>query len=112
MKTELTIEQGSFLENRGIKSASKWVEAKDAVGSYKAPIFTLADILELLPKEIKRNGYGSYTLNIVADNHYWDVEYRYWRGDDDTLALFESTELIDALYELLLWVIDNKYLKV
>ena len=78
------------------------------------PIFTLGDILDILPKEVKRSNYNSYTFSIVADNHYWNVEYRYWRGDyaeNDTLALFESEELIDALYSLLVWCLEKGYVK-
>lgn len=112
MKTQLTAEQSAKLIELGVspgKANGLWLPGTDAI----IP-FALSDILDILPKEIKRNNYNSYTFSIVADNHYWNVEYRYWRGDyaeNDTLALFESEELIDALYSLLLWCLEKGYVK-
>ena len=119
MKTQLTAEQSAKLIELGVSSlrASEIKEYDDEVSRWTHrgdPIFTLIDILNILPKEIKRSNYNSYTFSIVADNHYWNVEYRYWRGDyaeNDTLALFESEELIDALYSLLVWCLEKGYVK-
>ena len=111
MKTQLTASESAKLIELGVspgKANGLWLPGTDAI----IP-FALADILDILPKEIKRNAYSNYTFNILADNHYWDVEYRYWGGDhaDDTLALFESEELIDALYSLLVWCLEKGYVK-
>ncbi|MBD5421496.1 MAG: hypothetical protein HDR38_08175 [Treponema sp.] len=67
------------------------------------PIFTLADLLSILPKEIK-----GYHLEMGTNDDEWYAEY-------DSVRLKDSytfaPELIDALYQLLIWVIENGYVK-
>ncbi len=78
------------------------------------PIFDLSDILSLLPKElcVWRNGIRSDChLSMYGYNKTWGAMYRLDDGDD-FLVVFESPELIDALYELLVWCITNKHLKL
>lgn len=78
-------------------------------------IFTLTDLLELLPKDI-----GQHDFHIVTETDYYEVSYSLYSYSNEIEEIFIEntlhtvccTELIDALYELLLWVIDNKYLKV
>ena len=60
------------------------------------PAFTLQDIIELLPIEnidIRRNCHEK-----------WVISYK----DEIT---FKSEFMIDAAYEMLIWVIENNYLK-
>lgn len=70
--------------------------------------FTLQDILDLLPEDIK--GYQLHTektkLNGVVAYH---VMYMYF---GQSLVSFLHDMLIDAAYEMLCWVIENGYLKV
>lgn len=66
-----------------------------------APIFTLADILSILPKEISNRCDLRMTYSSLANR--WFVTYDYYQ---DRIA----EELIDALYDLLCWVIENGYL--
>ena len=69
--------------------------------------FGLQDILEILPKVID----GTY---LSLDLDYCSVDYYYiyyedrinWKSID-----FNIEEIIDACYEMLLWVIENGYLK-
>ncbi len=78
------------------------------------PIFTLTDLLEILPKEIRINNKDCF-LNIPFNNK---VALATYMGSDDKNCLkFEhcelgNEELIDNLYNLMLWVIDNGYLKL
>lgn len=112
MKTQLTAEQSAELFKRGVSpyKASEIEEYNDAVSKWThrgQPIFTLSDLLSLLPKEI--NG---YTLKIEAKTDKWEVEYsaifKYtgWEALRDA----GSAELIDCLYSLLFWLLDNNYL--
>lgn len=104
MKTELTIEESTKLIELGIdpKLASGW--------EYEARIelFTLSDILSILPKEI-----DDYCLSIDATNVYYSVAYAEWDEDVAVLRhlLFEviDSELIDALYQNLIWCIKSGY---
>lgn len=60
------------------------------------PIFTLADIIDILPKEIRHNG-CTYKLN---------------EDDDlDSLKGYLCEELIDTLYLLLVWCLKKGYVK-
>lgn len=67
------------------------------------PIFTLADILDMLPKEINREH-----LEIGTDDGEWYAEY-----NNITLPSSYSfaPELIDALYSLLVWCLEKGYVK-
>ena len=69
--------------------------------------FGLHDIIELLPKEID-GAYLSLELDYCSIEYYYiDHEERIsWKSID-----FNIEEIIDACYEMLLWVIENGYLK-
>lgn len=78
------------------------------------PIFTLADILGLLPKGVIHNGL-SCKLRITS---WYDEPYfagyenqvgKYIMGNPYN-APFSAEELIDALYSLLCWVIEKNLL--
>lgn len=119
MKTTLTPEQSATLTAKGISAdkASEIKEYDDAVSQWThrgAPIFTLADICALLPKGVIHDGL-SCKLRITS---WYDEPYfagyenqigKYIMGNPYD-APFSAEELIDALYELLLWVIDNGHI--
>ena len=60
---------------------------------------TIGDIIEILPKEIEEN-----VLNIFAFGETWSVG---WEG----INYCGSNTLIDALFEILKWCIDEKHIK-
>ncbi len=129
MKTILTPEQSVMLIAKGI-SADKASGQGERIykpialqsGAIKRvfegyePIFTLADICSLLPKGVIHNGL-SCKLRITS----WDDE-PYFAGYENQIGKyimgnpydvpFSAEELIDALYELLLWVIDNGHINL
>lgn len=75
------------------------------------PIFTLADLLELQPKELMIDGV-TYYLNMLC-METWMANYINAVGDDYVTGILHSTtELIDALYNLLLWCLDNNHIKL
>lgn len=75
-------------------------------------IFTLADLLSLLPKEIKRDSLDRpYVLHIIREEDRTIAAYRRdW--DSITGADKRTSEFIDSLYELLLWAIDHNHVKL
>lgn len=117
MKTKLTPEQSQRLIELGIdpsKASENTEYGAWADSEHGKPIFKLTDILSLLPKELCdwSNGIRSDChLSMYGYNKTWGAMYRLDSGDD-YLVVFESSELIDALFELLVWCITNKYLKV
>lgn len=111
MKTTLTIEQSAELIKRGVKSdkASRLKPRYTKSGYCDDPyrIFTLADLLLLLPREIKRDSLGRpYVLHIIIEEDRTIAAYRR-NWDSITGADKRTPEFIDSLYELLLWCLDN-----
>lgn len=123
MKTKLTPEQSQRLIELGVdpSKASEVKEFDDELSQWTHrgnPIFTLSDIISLLPKEI-----DGYPLLIFSKRFFeetdevdegWTVLYT---NNDLTAAfgdkgIYSTTELIDALFELLVWCVTNKHLKV
>lgn len=114
MKTTLTIEQSAELIRRGVCAASA---SKSEVSyaynphtheriAFARAIFTLADILSLLPQILE-----DYYLNISSRASGWDIDYISWHKKDP-INVSSDDELIDALYSALLWCIDNNHLKL
>jgi hypothetical protein len=71
------------------------------------PAFTLLDVLELLPKEIK-TGTNNYWLVMSHDSEKWYICY----SEFDYYKEFRSHSLIDAAYDMLCWCIENGYVKI
>lgn len=131
MKNQLSIEQSQKLISLGVdpKLASAicldfngtfayisgeeadWV--KDRINEHyytENPIvFSLADLLSILPKEIDDNGITD-TLNIWVEDNEWCAKYE--PASDEFISLSdsycESPELIDALYQLLIWHLNQQ----
>lgn len=118
MKTTLTPEQSATLITKGI-SADKAsydscaIEVGSAVRTPVQPIFTLADILSLLPKKFNE---GNYYLDLSYGFGNWTASYIKWDDCDegtyirDTQGEKTADELIDALNELLLWTIEKGHI--
>jgi hypothetical protein len=79
------------------------------------PIFNLSDILSLLPKEIiadtimGKDWPCAFTMRWDGNRHLWVAAYETLPRP---LDVGDAPELIDALFELLVWCITNKHLKV
>lgn len=127
MKTTLTPEQSAALIAKGI-SADKASAQGERIykpvalqsGAIKrvfdgyTPIFTLADVCSLLPKGVIHNGL-SCKLRITS---WYDEPYfagyenqvgKYIMGNPYD-APFDAEELIDVLFDLLLWAIGHGHI--
>ena len=117
MKTTLTVEESARLIELGVdpKMASECVSTTKVCASGRGiirlpevkPIFNLADILSILTKEINH-----HHLNIEASEQGYEVCYMLWDNEDEAyhfMGATESPELIDTLYSLLIWAIENKH---
>lgn len=127
MKTQLTNEQSQHLIDLGVPKEkasavhiTKYGEAiTDKVGNVLStnneqyPIFTLTDLLEILPKEIE----GRYINHSLCMNYGCDMpesEHNLWFVYYDDLNDLEpkyAEELIDSLYKLCVWCLEQGYLK-
>lgn len=117
MKTSLTPEQSATLIAKGIsanKASERTPDYKDINNTGKPlerrellPIFTLADLLSLIPKVIEN---GLFNLELQADNNGWDVIYSSYHEGYDPQYIASDKELIDVLYSALLWCIGNRHI--
>ncbi|ROT19615.1 hypothetical protein EEL53_10250 [Muribaculaceae bacterium Isolate-114 (HZI)] len=116
LKTQLTAEESAKLIELGVsperasESNSSVAYGNGARGIMKVPetpIFTLADILDILPKEIE-----DYHLSIESfkETHY--TTYIRDNYDDYLIPHKDAPELIDALYSLLVWCLEKWHVKL
>lgn len=70
------------------------------------PAFTLQDILDLLPATVDDN----YRLYIDKGLALWTVGY-VDAVSEEIYEDFRERDLIDAAYEMLRWVLTNKYIQ-
>lgn len=103
MKTRLTKEQSKHLIDLGVpEEMASEVENGGAGNEVDKYIytFTLTDLLEMLPKEIEHHSCISIDWNFITEK--WDVDYDCTQG-----SWHGSEELIDALYELTVHLLNN-----
>lgn len=73
-------------------------------------VFTLQDIMELLPKEVKTDT-DTYWLTIsIYDCKEWYVCYS-MSDEFDYYKEFKSKSLLEASYNMLCWCAENEYLE-
>lgn len=128
VKNCLTAEQSAHLISLGV-SADNASEQGERIykpvalqnGSIKRvfngnkPIFTLANILGLLPKKITLGHRSNCRLKIQPIISAKDATSEVWQAcylHTSLKANAEADELIDALYLLLCWCIENQYINL
>lgn len=115
MKTTLSIQKSAELIKRGVSAdkASRLKPRYTKSGYCDDPyrIFTLADLLSLLPKRLygEETDYCDCELHIHANKLGWSASYMEIRGSEVAVMKLTSYgfELIDALFSLLCKLIDN-----
>lgn len=70
------------------------------------PLYTLQDLLNKMPKNIKKEQYNC-NLTIEYINSSWSVSYTDFDYD---VASYKDECLIDAVYYMFVWRILNKYI--
>ena len=73
------------------------------------PAFTLEDMLEILPKAIKED----YLLTAIRIEDMWEISYKTTNSFAllSKIQIRENKSLLQAAYEMLLWVIEKGLLK-
>lgn len=80
------------------------------------PVYTLADIIEMLPSTVNTGGdeywldFGKTNLPVEIDTYYAG----YISLFDHKLVYYGSSkdyELIDVAYKMLCWCLENKYIE-
>ncbi|MDE6860920.1 MAG: hypothetical protein K2J65_10975 [Duncaniella sp.] len=124
MKTQLTAEQSAKLIELGVgpeRASERTPDYTDINNTGKPlerrellPIFTLADILDILPETHDAKGESARLQMYNHPAGYWIVSYVTYDGGTLTYQSPCSTgkELIDALYSLLVWCLGKGYVKV
>lgn len=106
MRTTLTIEQSAGLIKRGVK--------RDRMNVNFEPIFKIEDLLSLLPNnypgdELDSGDKRVYLTITAVDWNRWMAKYS---TIQKVIASRIHDEMIDAVYELLLWAIDHNHVKL
>lgn len=117
MKRRLSKEQTQHLIDLGIakEKATGRVEVQNGNISDFEYRFTTDDLLELLPESIQSEDFEDkqYHPRIEIIPKGWSVCYADTEGIPELLdwnSYHQREDLVDALYELLCWVIENNYL--
>ncbi len=108
MKTQLTAEESAKLIELGVspeRASERTPDYTDINNTGRPlerrellPIFTLADLIGILPKEIE-----DYHLSIECFTGTYYATYIRDNRNDYLIPHKDSPELIDALYSLLVW---------
>ena len=116
MKSKLSPEQSHRLIELGVdpsraSGSAKVYEPIDDNHRWESetPIFTLTDILSILPKTFLLHG-DICQLEIKWHGDEWVAKYD--DSESDYFYTEHSPELSDALYELLVWTIEHRYIKL
>lgn len=121
MKTTLTVKESARIIELGIDPQLASSVKYEETGRIRCgielppeprPIFTLTDILSILPKEIySKKGNIFYSLTMVTQMFPLNSSAYYAHSVHGKFSPRMSTpELIDALYQLLIWTIENNYI--
>ena len=76
----------------------------------KKTVFTLQDIIELLPKSILINSVKHW-ICVSPNCLLTEFQIMYVDGDDSYAVMKQDKSLLQSAYEMLIWVIENGYLK-
>lgn len=109
----LDTSDASMIFQRGSATRHKWVlhvmGYADVSLREKEFTYTLQDILDKLPKEIKTST-DTYWLTVSYGYDVWCIYYSMSVGFD-YYKEFKSESLLDTAYEMLCWCIENGYIK-
>lgn len=116
VKDKLTAEQSKHLISLGVPKslASELQEWDDDVSKWTHrgdPIFTLTNLLGILPKEIDEE-WTTFYFTITTWEGKWDVNYYSKSAETYLTSIPDKEELIDAVYELLCWYLERNRNKV
>lgn len=119
MKTELTIEQSAKLIELGVSAEKASASAIHDEPCHRVymPVFTLSDLLSILPKKIEArilNVRRTVQLEARWYGDCWLVRYSDLHNDivDDQTEPIFVPELIDGLYKLILWCIEENHIEL
>lgn len=107
MKTQLATSESAKLIELGVsrsKANGIWLPYVTEVQP-----FTLIDILDILPKEVKIHRDGD-NLSMIYHCGQWHVGYSNCAEYCNHTKV--APELIDALYSLLVWCLEKGYVKL
>ena len=110
MKTQLDKHQSQHLIDLGLpkeKASVKHIEL--TLEEYR--VFNLTDLLVILPKEIELDYYDEFCIKYYDKRFYAGYGYNEPYEGFGFEKFFTAEELIEALYDLLCWTLEQGYLK-
>lgn len=98
MKKQLTLEESAELTKHGV-SAFKATIFHNGGDLGFGPVFTLEDILSLIPSSERDS--GGLMIGFDVERGQWACSYEF------SASIFRADELIDALLKLAIFLLDN-----
>ena len=116
MKLELTKEQSARLIELGVDASKAngviYTDPYDLDDAVEQKVFTLIDLIGLLPKWIKYRHYLLYLeMGVDKWEEHWYACYKSEQDCDEADTFQSAEELIDSLYELLVFLITENLWK-
>ena len=74
------------------------------------PTFALQDVIELLPKVIIKEGLYLHLNISITYSKWYCFEYSFCNGSQFN-SFISRENILDAAYQMLIWVVENGYLK-
>lgn len=82
--------------------------------TYRTVCPSVMEMLDVMPESIpdwRNRSFSIWTINMWKFGWFWAVQYGEWLEEWQTAHYIESKEsLPNALAEMILWLVDNKYL--
>lgn len=111
MKQHISVEQTNYLIDLGVDANKRSMSINDwdyNCSAYRSvKVFSLADMLEIIPKEIGHEGWQA-TIEITWFELYKEWSIRYLSIDGQYLKAKRAPELIDALYQMMVQCLKKK----
>lgn len=99
-----TYVDGLFIKERPLESY-EILEGKTVI----TPVFSIVDLLNLIPKQLEINS-KIYNLIFRAVGYSWQAYYKC--GKSEILKSFSKPNLVDSLYELMIWCLNKNLIKL
>lgn len=109
-----TIEQSKRLLELGFNEAtadfSRYLVASNPNKKNKIPAWSLSALLDEIPQSVITDNNDEYTLQMGKEDDLTYVFGYYCEYTATNVVEFVSQEAIEAAYELICWLLENKYI--
>lgn len=113
LNDKLTVEQSNQLFKLGVRECyASILEQPKHIGHTEdvSKVFNVTDLLNILPREIIIDN-RNHILSIELRDSYCSVYYFNIFNGSDEISFQREEQLVDALYKMTIWCLENKHIK-